>query len=479
MAEENLDIQFFEDALKDIDQRFIKQLDSAHSSIDKGNPEYAVGVCSTILQKYPACLDVRKILRIAQRKFVGKLNVVAQISSSINGSLFAMKAKSMIKKGDALKVLSDGETLLKVNPYNAQVLKAMAIAAESLNYWSTAAFLYQNIVDIYPTNKKIMLAMGDAYLKCRKADEALRVGDAMLKQDAGNGDAQALMRSASVIKTMDKGKWEDQDSDFKSKIKSADESIDLEKAGRLMNDEDTLLHMVERLKLQINDDPENINLYKEIVGSYRTLKKYDEALEFIGKARQLSMGKADTSLEKLEHDLNLASMTMKIEQMNKELESNPDNNELKKSLEEMKSKEHSYRLKNAKGMVDKYPNDYNFRFIYGTLLFEDGRLDDAIAQFQLSQRSPKVRLQSLLGLGKSFMAGKKYDLAVDQFTTAKSESQLMNDSKKEIIYELGRAYELMGKPDKAFNEYKEIYQSDIGFRDVSQKINEYYAKKNS
>ena len=128
-------------------------------------------------------------------------------------------------------------------------------------------------------------------------------------------------------------------------------------------------------------------------------------------------------------------------------------------------------------MVERYPNDFNYRFELGMLLFEDGNLDDAIMQFQISQRSPKVRLQSLLGLGRAFTQGKKYDLAVDQLETAKKESKIMNEAKKEIIYELGTAYELMGKAEQAFNEFKEIYSADISYRDVAKKINDYYSSK--
>ena len=129
-------------------------------------------------------------------------------------------------------------------------------------------------------------------------------------------------------------------------------------------------------------------------------------------------------------------------------------------------------------MVERYPNDFNFRFNLGQLLLEDGDLDGAIAQFQLSQRNPKVRALSLLGLGRAFIGGKKYDLAVDQLTTAKKESLTMNDAKKEIIYELASAYELMNNPEKAFIEYKEIYSSDIGYKDVAAKINAYYESRN-
>ena len=160
-------------------------------------------------------------------------------------------------------------------------------------------------------------------------------------------------------------------------------------------------------------------------------------------------------------------MEAKIADLKKELEANPNDAQKKAELDELSKKEHDYKLENAKLMVERYPNDFNYRYIYGQLLFEDGKLDDAIMQFQLSQRNPKVRSQSLLGLGRAFILGKKYDLAVDQLEIAK----------KEIIYELATAYEKMGEAEKAFNEFKEIYSADISYKDVSKKINDYYESR--
>ena len=80
-------------------------------------------------------------------------------------------------------------------------------------------------------------------------------------------------------------------------------------------------------------------------------------------------------------------------------------------------------------------------------------------------------------MGRAFIAGKKYDMAVDQLETAKKEAKIMNDAKKEIVYELATAYELMGKKEQAFTEFKEIYQADISYKDVAAKINAYYASK--
>jgi hypothetical protein len=54
---------------------------------------------------------------------------------------------------------------------------------------------------------------------------------------------------------------------------------------------------------------------------------------------------------------------------------------------------------------------------------------------------------------------------------------LMDDLKKEVIYELASCFEAMGKAESAIEEYKVIYSDDIGFRDVAAKINAYYAAK--
>lgn len=465
-----------EEKIKDLDPRFIRQIENAEKSIDK-NPAYAIDICCTVLNKHPSCSDVRKILRQAQMKKYGKGNFAAKLTADINGALFSMKAAKQIKSGQALDVLKDAEKLLNTCPVNVSVLRSLAMAAETLQFWGTAAAAYQTIAQIQPNNDKNLIALGTALVKNKQPDEAMQVCEIILKRNPANGDAQALARSASVVKTEEQGKW-NEDKSATEKVKDAQATLDREKETSSANDEETLSRFVERLKAQIATDPENINLYREICGNLRTLKRFDEALDYVRQARQQPLGKGDTTFEKMEQDFMVASMDQRISALEKELESSP-NPEKEKELSELKRKEHDFKLQNTKAMVERYPNDFNYRFILGQLLFEDGLLDDAIMQFQISQRNPKVRLQSLLYLGRAFTMGKKYDLAVDQLKTAKKEAKIMNDAKKEIIYELATAYELMGKSEPAFEEYKEIYSSDISYKDVANKINDYYAKKNS
>ena len=68
-----------------------------------------------------------------------------------------------------------------------------------------------------------------------------------------------------------------------------------------------------------------------------------------------------------------------------------------------------------------------------------------------------------------------YDLAARRFETAIAEKEIFDDEKKEIIYELGSVLEKQGKTEEAINQFKQIYEIDIGYRDVAAKVDAYYA----
>ena len=102
-----------------------------------------------------------------------------------------------------------------------------------------------------------------------------------------------------------------------------------------------------------------------------------------------------------------------------------------------------------------------------------------MGEFQKATRNPKVRVKAIMMLGRSMAAKGIYDMSISQFEEAKKEIPGMDDTKKAVIYELARAHEENGDLEKAINEYKLIYSNDIGYRDVAEKINNFYAQKNA
>ncbi len=78
-------------------------------------------------------------------------------------------------------------------------------------------------------------------------------------------------------------------------------------------------------------------------------------------------------------------------------------------------------------------------------------------------------------LGRCFAKRGMNDMAARKIQDALKEKPNFDDEKKEMLYELGSVLEKMGKADEAIEQFKQIYEADIGYRDVEAKVNAYYA----
>ena len=66
------------------------------------------------------------------------------------------------------------------------------------------------------------------------------------------------------------------------------------------------------------------------------------------------------------------------------------------------------------------------------------------------------------------------DLAARTIQNALKEKLVFDDEKKELIYQLGSILEKMGKKEEAIEQFKQIYEIDIGYKDVAAKVDAYY-----
>jgi len=132
------------------------------------------------------------------------------------------------------------------------------------------------------------------------------------------------------------------------------------------------------------------------------------------------------------------------------------------------------RIAEFQNLVSEFPNEAPFHLELAENLRPAGRLDEAIVHFQAAQRSSKLRARATYGLGACFQGKGLNDLAVEQFLAAKGELVVMDELKKQVVYALGSCLETMGRNEEATAEFKQIYSTDIGYRDVAAKIEELY-----
>lgn len=461
-------------SISTLDKRLHQQLEKARASIGQGNPKYAIDFANALLKKHPGCLEVRQTLRDAQRALsAGKKNILSGLLSSMP----LAKIGEMTTRKNPAKGLERAEKLLTQDPGNVQGHKLLGISATALELHHTAVFAYECIRQINPKDVENLKSLARAYLAVDDATEAVKICDQALKLAPGDGELQEIVKKASVSQSMKKGRWEEE-GDFRGKLKDESESVKLEQQSRATTSEESLQDLIRDTEKKIESEPDNLNHYRQLARYHYQLKHFEEAIAAIQAGRKLEAGRADTGLERLESRYRRELVEARIASKRKELEKDPSNETLKAEIASMEKEQAENLLEEAADTVRRYPNDYEARFIYGERLLHAGQTDAAIQQLQNSIRNPKVRLQALLRLGQAYQEKKFFDLAAQQFETAKSEAGPMNDTKKAIIYQLGQCYELMGDEERAIEEFKTIYASDIGFRDVAKKIDAYYASRN-
>ena len=135
----------------------------------------------------------------------------------------------------------------------------------------------------------------------------------------------------------------------------------------------------------------------------------------------------------------------------------------------------AFQVAECQKRVVNYPTDMAIRYEMGVLYFQTGKIGEAIQEFQKAQGNPHKRLAAMNYLAQCFARRKMFDLAAKTLQNAIKEKIVFDDEKKELIYHLGCVFESMSKKEDAIEQFKLIYETDIGYKDVAAKVDAYYA----
>jgi tetratricopeptide (TPR) repeat protein len=187
--------------------------------------------------------------------------------------------------------------------------------------------------------------------------------------------------------------------------------------------------------------------------------------------------RVDSSIEKTIGDLKLKKTEQELHDLTEALgqQTDPDvQAQYTAAIEEKKTEINRVRVEQAEARVRAHPNDGEYHFQLGEALFKIGEFKRALGELQQGLKQPSVRYQALNLMGKCFMSQNMMDLAIKRFSDAESELPVMDDLKKEIVYNLGLAYEATHHADKALEQWKKIYEVDMAYRDVAQRVEASY-----
>ena len=467
------------DGLEDAGVDVSKLVDKAQVAAERGNYDYAVALYVQLLDLQPNHVDARKALRDVEVRRSQERGVTSSTTGGWLrgiGPLIGALVFSMLRKHE--RAMASCESFLKSDPYNKTVLKMLARAAVRAEYLDTAILVLEDVrTRGGPPGKgapkkahiRVLKWLANLYIQTEKlplADERLKE---VLSLDSKDREATNLLRDVAASRSMAEGGWDQagRAGGYREVLKSQETSEALEDSQRDVRTRGDAESAIERVKHELEADPENSRLIIEVGDLYKMVKQWADARVWYQKAVELDPN--NYLVQASIGDLELAEMDEELRRLAKD----PDQ---KAQVVELTKKRMTFALQEFERRVQARPQDLPTRFRFGQVLFQMRRYQEAAVQFQHSSRDPKTRRSALYRLGLCFMKQGLVDVAIEQFEKAVTGASVVDQEVKGILYALGEAHESQERPDQALDAYKRIFEIDINFKDISQKIQKLYSR---
>lgn len=446
----------------DLAQKAQNFTNRGRQALETGRYELAVDMLMEAVSAAPDILETRKLLRAAQIANFKKNGKVG-FGAKLGYMMARQKILGLVKKGKGVEAMAEAEKLLCQNPLDADNIEAAVKAAEAAGKAEHAAISIEAAYECSNKDPSLLERVATYYTMAKRWDKVrdayqklseMKPGDQRVMQLLKNAEAQATMNSGWTETAGKKG-------GFQALIANKEQAAKLDAANKaVVTGDDAELLIQEKLK-QIEAEPKNMNARRALARIYIQGKRFYEAIDVLQQAIEVS-GTMDPELDRM------LSQT-KVQYYDQQIEALRANGQEDDAVA-LEGEKNQFVFDDLAARVERYPNDLHLRFELGKQYFTYGYYDDALTHLQLAQKSPKDRLWALYYLAMCFLAQDQVDMGVMQLETARDAIPTMDDLKKKVVYQLGLCAEASGDLEKAYQYYKDVYSSDVGFEDLSERM---------
>lgn len=447
----------------------------AVAAIELRNFGYAISLLQGVLKQEPEFLTARQLLRRAEvTKRKDDRRALFNISTS---AISIMKAQRELKKnpGRAVEMI---EQVLEDEPFNRQANLVLKQAALAAGWPEIGVFALQTLLEEKPRDTKILHELGRLYHELGENENEGEVYHKIAGIDPTDTEAARLGKDASARASMKTGGWTQAES-YRDLIKDKEAAVSLEQQGRLVLADESLERQIEEAFARHQAEPQSVDFARKLAALYALKNDLENAVAWYRYAADLTNNSDAGILEKIS-DLQRKRSEREIAEHEEFLARHGVQDQFfadrSEALAFAKRNHAALLMDDALKRSERNPADLQFRFELGEHLFHAGRFREALPELQRARQNPNARLKSMNLLGCCYRELEMLDLAQKQLEEAAQEISSMDAMKKEITYNLGLVYELMGEGDKSIAAMKEIYQTDYGYRDVAARVERSYER---
>ncbi|MBI1848974.1 MAG: tetratricopeptide repeat protein [Planctomycetes bacterium] len=441
-----------------------KHIQRAEAEAKRRNFDYAINLYREILNVRPDLVRAREGLRAAEiRRLEGK--DPSAWMAKMKGAPALSKIAMLRTTKQWEKVLGACEDYLVHDPKNGAVNTQLGEAAIALGDHATALFAYRTVAQWNASDIAAWKSAGTIHANRGEIPEALECFEKALAIDPKDPEAQKARKNLAAESALRAGR-------FDSATSSRDLARDKGEIKRLQ-DEKKIVRSQEDVEGAIKDTeaalqgaPHDVDLLQRLADLYRQHGNLKEAIEVLAEANAIAPDSYDL-LVKL-GDLRIREIEERVRDA-RERASAGDEAAFREAgdLERQKVER---QIEEFGKRCSAHPTDLGLRFEYGDALLRGGRVDESIAEFQQAVRDPRGKSEALAMLGFAFFKKGLLDLAEKQFRAALEGIGEDGARAKEIHYAMGAIHERRGSIDRALEEYGKVYEKEIGYKDVSEKV---------
>lgn len=441
-------------------------------ALQRDNFDYAVELFMQVLRGASGCVDCRRALRQAQ---VGKAGagrgLFKKMWSGASAAPLVAKAQVALRTNPE-EALLIAEQILNNDPASSQGHKIAAEAALALEMPRTAVMSLEMLARNNPRDKSAVVQFATVLADIGEVQKAERAMVELQRALPNDPEVLQALKNITARRTMSEGGYEklsEGEGTFRDALRNKEEAVQLEQEQRMMKAEDVAERLIREYETRLaGADAGNQKLMRSLADLYTQKKRFAEAQRIFARIKDDS-GVNDPTLDKAITDSKVREMEHRIGQLD------PTAEDYAETQARLTAEKQTMQLEECRQRVEKFPTDLGLRYELGLLYFQAGKLSEAIQEFQKAQNNPHRRIAALNHLAQCFARRKMNDLAARTLQNALKEKLVFDDEKKDLTYQLGCVLEAMGKREEAIEQFKLIYETDIGFRDVAAKVDAYYA----
>ncbi len=431
-----------------------KQIAKADSAYQSRKYDIAIEIYLQALEIDPDNREGRRGVRLAALK-----KHEHSYPSAFSIRLATAPTRMLMANPNAEKRAAAHEAYLKADPKNTDVAHKLAQTLEKAGYLNGAIGVYESIVATDPKNIDGYVNLG-RLLGPKDPEAAIKALESALSLNPKNQEAIKIRKDLAAELSIKRTGFETAKTTH-DLLRDKEQAKQLSERDKLQRVGDEAGDYVGRLEADVAKKPNDALTLRKLAIAYSQSQRHEEAESTWARVLEADPTDFDARVKLGEIRINRAQRAYT------DAKTRGDEAALPKLRTELLR----IQIAEFRAQVAEHPTDLGLRFQLGQALLRGNLVDEAIGEFQKAVNDPRKRFEAFSLLGECFLRKELYDLAARQLEKALEESPGLNsDQGKRVVYNLGLLHEKQGDVRAARERYLQIYEVDVSYRDVADKV---------